>query len=1091
VPGKQLYEFGPYRVDVALSRLERDGRSIPLPPKAFDLLLLLAQNPDRIVRKTEIIETLWPDTFVDDANLTQHIYTLRKALGDQPDGRPYIETLARRGYRLAATVRSVEPTTAESRPAARPLVHEGERKQATVMHCAVADAVGLVERLGANGMRSVMRELLAISVDAIEPHHGIITERRTDGFVAIFGARAVHEDDVQRSVLAALAIRRRFRALADDEARELRIAIHNGPVVISRLAGDRDIEYTAIGETLRAADRLLQAASPGAIVLSEAARRVVRSDVFVDSTAAAVPGGGRAYTVAGLLRETRAEPRVARASSPLIGRDDELALFDALVAQAMEGKGHALSVVGEPGMGKSRLAAEFTRRLAHAATPPLILEGRCVSYGSFLPYLPVADLVRACCGVEESDPPERIRRAVEDLATEYGLDADAIAWLLRLVGVDDGSASIDALSPEAAKGRTFQVVRSLLLRIAGRRPLVIVVEDMHWTDRTSEEFLTTFVERLGGAPIMLVATYRPVYRAPWMDRSYVTLVPLSPLGPAESARLVQSVMRRHALEPDVSQAILQRGEGNPFFLEELARTVEESGPGTHVIPETVHGVIMARIDRLQDSAKQLLQTASVLGREVSLELLRRAWTGATPFDAEIDELCRLEFLIERPGGDESTYMFKHALTQDVAYDSLLARHRRAIHLRAGQALMEMYGDRAHEIAATLAYHYARTDAIENAVIWLTRAAERAARVYANAEAILHLDIAAQRLQRMPEGGDRDRWMLRVALLHAHSLYFLGRFRESVEVLLPHAARLARLNDAALGAAYSFWLAHMYSRLGDQRRATEHADRAIHISTAIGDTATLGKAHGLLALECYWSGRPAVGVSQGREAVRLLDGRSSERWWLGMAHFYLALNHHLAGDFDDALSESQHADAVGKEIGDPRLQTYAAYIVGWTEACRGRHDLAIAACRRGLEQAPDRVSRAYASLFLACALVERGDHRDALALLEPVVAEFEEFAIPQWHAFAATLAGESLRGLGRIDEAEQAVQRGLQIATRAGYTIAAGFGNVVEGRLALEREKPDDARAAFRRALETFERSGAAFEATRTRAELGRLERANG
>jgi tetratricopeptide (TPR) repeat protein len=280
---------------------------------------------------------------------------------------------------------------------------------------------------------------------------------------------------------------------------------------------------------------------------------------------------------------------------------------------------------------------------------------------------------------------------------------------------------------------------------------------------------------------------------------------------------------------------------------------------------------------------------------------------------------------------------------------------------------------------------------------------------------------------------------------------------------------------------------MYSRLGDQRRATENAWDAIAMSTAIGDGATLGKAHGLLALESYWSGQPAAGVVQGRKAVQQLEDRPDQRWWLGMAHFYLALNHLLAGEFDNALSASARADTVGVEIGDPRLQTYAAYIVGWTEASRGRHDVAIATCRRSVAQAPDRVSRAYASLFLGYALVERGGHREALAVLDAVVTELEEFAIPQWLALATALRGESLRALDRIGEAEGAVQRALQVATRSGYTYAVGMSHLIAGRLARDRGSLGEARAALERALETFERSGAVFEIGRSRLELAQLE----
>jgi DNA-binding winged helix-turn-helix (wHTH) protein/tetratricopeptide (TPR) repeat protein len=1099
----RVYEFGHYRLDLATCRLLRDGEAVSLTPKAFDTLLALIERRDRVVDKTELMQVVWPDSFVEEANLSQTIFVLRKALGVDANGRHFIDTIPRRGYRFAADVRQVDidggtgapnitSTPADASPAAEATsrVLESERKPATVLHCSLANPAAVIERLGPARMHEVMRKLFALAADEIGRYEGVISQRHTDGFVAVFGASAVHEDDARRTILAALALQTGFRHVtpadaADEEDLHLQMGVNTGPLVIGRLADDRHIEYTAVGETMRTASLLQQLAQPGAILISEASWRAVRRYASADPVAVPLPEGARAYRVTGLLRQVPVAPPPT-SLAPFVGRQQEVAVLDALLAQALAGKGQVVSVVGEPGIGKSRLLDEFTRPLAGRPDSPTVLEGRCVSYGSSIPYVPLAHLVRAHCGVDEADPPETIRAAIDGLVGNNGLPSDGRACLLRLIGVVDDTTALEHLSPEAVKFRTFNVLRLLFLKAAARRPLVVVLEDVHWIDRTSEEFVATLVERLGAARVVLVATYRPGYRAPWMDRSYVTQIPLSPLTSADSARLVESVAREQPLGAEVSTEILSRGEGNPFFLEELTRTVIEHGAGTEAIPATVHGVIMARVDRLADVAKHLLQTASVLGRDVPLGLLSRVWRGPANFDAELVELCRLEFLYERPAGDEPTYVFKHALTQDVAYDSLLARTRRDLHLRAARALEELYADRLDDSAATLAYHYARTDLIDEAVVWLTRAADHAARVYANAEAILHLDLAARRLQRLPEGPDRDRRMLEVALRHAQSLYFLGRFRESVDVLLPHEARLARLKDPALAAAYSFWLAHMYSRLGDQRRAADNARVAIEAATASGDEATLGKAHGLLALEAHWTGRPQEGLAHGAEAIRLLESRADQGWWLGMAHFYMAMNNLFQGQFDAALVKAADADAVGRALGDPRLPTYAGFIVGLTQASRANHDAAIAACRRSLEEAPDRVSRAYASLFLGWALLEKGDHEEARARLQPMVAELESFAFPQWHALAATLTAESLRLAGRLEEASSFVERGLQVATRAAYWFAVAFSHRVAGRIARDRGTAQEARSAFQQALDVFLRIESAFEAARTRLDLAQL-----
>lgn len=1078
---KHFYEFGPYRVDTALCRLLRGDTPVSLPPKAFDLLLLLVTHPNRVVSKAELMQTLWPDTFVDEANLAQHVFTLRKALGRQPNGAAYIETVPRRGYSFAAALRETTGSgpRAELPPAIAAAV-DGERKQATVLHCGVSNAAVLAERLGPARLDDLLSELAGIAADETGRYDGVLRRTRTDAFEAVFGARIVHEDDPWRAMLTALAIKRGLARLVpeqtpDDERPIVRIGIDTGPVVVSRRLDDRGVEYSAVGETMRIADLLQQLAEPGAILISDATRRAVEGYVALERTTLEA-GGAAAFRVTGAAPARLAwPPRLMRALAPFVGRVHELGLLVNLATRARDGRGQVAGIVGEPGIGKSRLLLEFT-----SAMPDLtILEGRCVSYGSLVPYLPLADLVRTYCGVKEGDSAEDACRAVRATVTTTDLPSDADTWLLRLLGVVDTAA--DTLSPEAIKARTFDVLRALLLHASTLRPLVVVVEDVHWIDRTSEEFLTMLVERVVAARVLIVVTFRPGYRVPWRDRSYVTQITLTPLAAADGEILMDAVARDTHVPPQVSAEILAKAEGNPFFLEELTRAVVEHGP-EHRIPDTVHAVIMARVDRLPETAKQLLQTASVLGREVSLRLLSRVWQGAPQIASELGELCRLEFLYELVGGDERVFVFTHALTQDVAYDSLLARRRRDLHLEAARALEELYAGRIDDMTATLAYHYVRTDLIDEAVTWLIRAADRAARVYANAEAILHLDLARRRIERLPEGPGRDRRELDVAWRQAHSLYFLGRWKESVEILLPHGARLVRLNDPGLTATYSFWLAHMYTRLGDQRQAAEQAHRALDAGTRAGEAATVGKAHGVLALEGHWSGNTADGIAHGEEAVRILRAHRDQRWWLGMAHFYLALNHLLAGGFEAALAAARRADDVGQEIGDPRLRSYVAWMTGWIEISQGHSDVAIAACRASLEQAPDRVSRAYASLILAFALLEHGDHEEALERLPPTLVELEEFAFPQWQALASVLIGEGLRLGGCLEEARRASQRGIEIATRVRYWYAVALGERIAARIARDAGDADVAVAAFDRARGLFERIGARFEEARTRKE---------
>jgi tetratricopeptide (TPR) repeat protein len=766
-------------------------------------------------------------------------------------------------------------------------------------------------------------------------------------------------------------------------------------------------------------------------------------------------------------------------------------MLEGALEQAASGRGQVVNVVGEPGIGKSRLLYELRHAGAAAATG--FLEGRCLSYASAIPYVPVVDIVRQACGITERDSAATIRQRVTTALARVDIpdvpDGEAAACLLHVLGASE-EGDLRDLSPEAVKARTFSVLRSLVLSESQRRPIALLVEDLHWIDKPSEEFFETLVDRLAGARVLLVTTYRPGYRAPWMDRSYVTQMTLRPLGAADSFVVLSSAMHTDEIPESFSSAVLDRAEGNPFFLEELARAILDHDSMRRLIPDTIQGVIMARLDRLPEPAKRLLQTAAVVGREVPRRLLLRLWEGRGQFEDELLELRRLEFLYERSGGGDPTYVFKHALTQDVAYDSLLRARRQALHVQVAEAVETLYADRIDEVEGALAYHYARTNRSDKAVTYLLRVADKAARVYANNEAVAHLQHALEHLNRLPDTLERDRCMLDVALRHAHSLYFLGRFRESVNLLLQHQSRLARVDDATMSGRYFAWLGHMYGRLGDPYAAVESAERAITEALRAGDAVALGRAHGVLALEGFWSGCPAKGIEHGREAVAVLE-RAHDSWWLGMAHVYVAFNWLSMGQFESAFAAAGCARDVGLRMGDPRLQTYADFTTGWAQANRGEGAAAIDTCRRGLALAPDPVSRAYASLFLGYAHLEHGEPARAVDELEPVIAELEQFGIPYWHGWADAMIAEAYRLTGHVDRAADYARRGLELTTRVQYRLGMGLARRSLGRVACQDRRFAEAESYLLEALATFDAIGAEFESARTRLDLAMLERERG
>jgi predicted ATPase len=401
-------------------------------------------------------------------------------------------------------------------------------------------------------------------------------------------------------------------------------------------------------------------------------------------------------------------------------------------------------------MGKSRLLMEFRHRAG--GRPVSYLEGHCRSYGRAVPYLPVRDLLRAHCGITEADTAEVITTKVHRGLQEVALSPEEGApYLLQLLGIVEGTESLAMLTPEAIQARTFEILCQMYRRGSQQRPLIIVVEDLHWIDAPSEALLAALVERLVGAPILFLATYRPGYQPPWVDRSSTTQIALHRLPATDSRTVVQAVAHQEPLSEALMQTILTRAEGNPLFLEELTRAVLEQGAlrTDMPVPETIQGVLMARIDRLPEAAKRAFQTASVLGREVSVRLLERLWEGPGDLPTQLQTLKRLELLYERPEAEEPVYVFKHPLTQEVAYDSLLLTRRQSLHAAAGRALETLYMERREEISDRLAYHYTRTTEAAKAAEYLTRLAEQAERECAHAEAVTALQEAMGHSARFP------------------------------------------------------------------------------------------------------------------------------------------------------------------------------------------------------------------------------------------------------------------------------------------------------------------------------------------------------
>ena len=483
--------------------------------------------------------------------------------------------------------------------------------------------------------------------------------------------------------------------------------------------------------------------------------------------------------------------------------------------------------------------------------------------------------------------------------------------MLHLLGLKTGRA-LEDLVPEVIRARTIEALRHMLLAASRRRPLLVLFEDLHWIDPASEGYLTTLIENMEDASILLVATHRPDWQRPWTSDECTTEIVLAPLGEDESRALIEAVADRTRLPPSLVRAILEKAEGNPLFLGEVARSVVEQGDAadTLTVPDSLRAVLGARIDRLVDAHKRLLQTAAVLGREFSQRLLEAVWNGPGAVAGHLAELARLDFVHERSAGDDPVYAFNHALIQEVAYEQLLTGTREALHEAAARSLEAQDAGRVERASEQLAYHWTRTPRADKAVESLRRVATRAMANYANAEALAALREADKHADRLES--NRERVLLELLIERSQTRFLLGQVPAGLEELRAHADLVARVGDPSLTAQYHVRLASALGVLGDGGGAREHAERALAEAETAADIDTAGRAHYIIGRESFWSGDFSRGIDHGRQAIVLLE-RAGDRWWLAMAHWSRALNFLLLGRFDDALDSATWASTIASKL----------------------------------------------------------------------------------------------------------------------------------------------------------------------------------
>jgi class 3 adenylate cyclase/tetratricopeptide (TPR) repeat protein len=976
----------------------------------------------------------------------------------------------------------------------------GERKQVTVLFADVSGFTSLSEALDPEDVHALINRAFELMLAEVHRYEGTVNQFLGDGLMALFGAPLAHEDHAVRAAHAALAMQQALAAYRDELAAtrriefRVRMGLNTGLVVVGAIGDNLRMDYTAVGDTTNTAARMQQLAQPGQIVLAEGTERLI-APYFETRALGAIPVKGKSQPVAayelGRPKEgvTRLEARAAQGLSPFVGRDDALATLARAWAQARSGRGQAVFVVGEPGMGKSRLLLEFRRRLGDAAT---WVEGDCSSFGQSIAFLPIVAMLKRNFGIEDQDGEAQIVAKIHQRVAFLGEDAASVEALLRyLLAVNPGDPSVVAMDPVQRRARIVAAIQRLTAAGGRRRPVILVVEDAHWIDSASEDFLKSVAESLPGMAVLLIVTYRPVYQQPFGDRTYYWRIGLQPVDEEDAVRIVRATLGVAELPRELAVTIAGKAEGNPFFLEEIGRTLVETGAvraeggrlvlaeavSTISVPDTVQDVIAARLDRLAEPQKRTVQTASVIGREFALALLRRVSDLHDKLEQSLGELKRIELIYEKVGFGELEYVFKHALTQDVAYASLLLAERRRLHALIGAAVEDVYVGRLEERAEELAYHFTRGEVWDKVVHYARLAAERAAALCVDDKAVEFYEAALDALRHLPLSRETALFGVETRLAMRAPLWRGGQ-PDRLFALFKEAEDLATRHGFTdrLDTIYAFLVQYYWAK-GEHDKALDYGQRCLEAAAARDDLAL--RITGMFYLcHSYESlGRYTEALRQAREITGLLEGpRATERFGLSGFPYTgaCAIAAECLGELGDHVGALDHI-RQGQRVADGAGHLYSQMVLaashGQVLVSAGRAEDAIAVLEPAAKTCREKkfVGQLVNALkHLGRAYVLAGRPAEAITPEQESIDLQEKAKVYVNRGIQHTILAEAHLAQGDLEQATAALEAALDFAQRNGERGIEGWARLAGGELALRRGDRAAAAQCFDEAQEIAE-----------------------
>jgi class 3 adenylate cyclase/tetratricopeptide (TPR) repeat protein len=1019
----------------------------------------------------------------------------------------------------AAVPVTSQPTASRAEPQ-----DTAERRQLTVMFCDLVGSTALSARLDPEDLRGIIGAYHRCATELVERNGGFVAKYMGDGVLAYFGYPQAHEHDAEHAVRAALALVEAVPKLATKAGAPLqvRVGISTGLVVVGDLIGAGAAqEQAVVGETPNLAARLQAAAAPDTVVVGLTTRRLLAGLFeYQDLGGIEVKGFAAPVQAYQVVRPSTVESRfeaLRATTTPLVGRDEEIELLLRRWAQAKHGEGQVVLISGEPGIGKSRIAQTLVVRLS--GEQHTRLRYFCSPYYQDSALYPsITQLERAAGFRREDTDQQRLAKLETVLAQATNDLGEVVPLLADLLSIATGDRYPPLnLTPQKRKEKTLHAQVAQVEGLAARQPVLMVFEDVHWSDPTTRESLDLLIDRVSTLRVLVIITFRPEFTPPWVGHPHVTMLNLSRLPPRLRAQMITHVTSGKALPKEIADQIIDRTDGVPLFIEELTKSVVESGvlteAGDHytatlpvpllAIPTSLHASLLARLDRLAP-VREVAQIAAVLGRQFSYELISAVAPMPRPqLDDGLAQLVRAELIFQRGTVPDAEYTFKHALVQDAAYDSLLKSKRAQWHSKVAQVLEGEFSDAVAHEPELLAHHFTEAGLNDRAVPYWTRAGQRALERVAFAEAVNHLATALTVNDRLPSSVERDRKELQIRLPLA-SAYFgsLGWAAIEVPRTLEPARDLARRlgeGEQLAPILYYVWIHHA---LRCEYEMADAATRELYSSAeSTGDSKSLILAQMMDSCTCCWKGDFVGSCRVNAELVATYETRANDDLDLVQitnndpkcfAQSWAAISSWVLGYPDEALNIAQDQLARARQLGHVFNLAWSLIGAGITLALRGdvKRTLEWHAEARALGQQHALASfEQYVDpVWEGLALVWVGEYKEGHAKIS--------FGTPNWEAEGGvhnlphmrTALAQACLGMGQIEQAQLWVRAAIQLAHQTGHRWYEAEAHRVLGDIQLALSDPAAAEIAFQSAIEVAKGQKAKSWELRAATSLARLWR---